>query len=486
MDFDLVILNGTVHSAHGSEAADIGVRGGKIAEVVPAGLLRGRGAGRVIEAGGLDVIPGCIDPHVHLDLRISDTITTCDDFESGSRAAACGGITTIIDFATPEPGQMLVEAHEAWQRKAEGRSIVDYAWHMCITDDKHLAQIPHMFRLGIPTFKEFMIYEERSLRSDDGRILETLKLMQRHGGMLLLHAESPEVLAHLIAEHNDHELMTLHGAKLHAMTRPDYVEAEAVQRAILWSEVTGGALYLVHMSTARSADLIQAARAKGVNVRGETCPQYLVLDDGVFDREDGHLFASCPQVKKRSDSARLWSALPQVGTNNETLSTVGTDTCSFTRAQKDTWDRNFKRIPMGLPGLDTMLPLMYTHGVQAGRLTMNQMVALCSTNAASLMGLGERKGTIAVGYDADVVVLDPAYRRVVEPRSLQSRCDWSPYEGMELAGFAKTTIVRGRVVVDEYEVVTSAAGHGVYLERKAGGGYDARGDGERVRTRKEC
>jgi dihydropyrimidinase len=383
-------------------------------------------------------------------------------------------VTTLIDFAIPGRGETLADADRAWHSKAAGRSIVDYAWHLAVTDRSHIGEIPGMVRRGLPTFKAFMIYESEGWSADDAMMFGALEACREHGGMLLLHAESPRVLDLLIARRHRPEEMRRLGARLHALTRPNFIEAEAIERAIHWSGVTGGPLYIVHMSTAEGADLVKAARSRGVPVQAETCVQYLVLDESVFDRPDGHLFACCPQVKRRRDIDRLWRAVA----SGDEVRVVSTDTCSFTRAQKAMWWNNegnygdWTKIPMGLPGLDTMAPLMYTLGVLGGRISMNRFVELCATNPARIMGLGDRKGDIAPGFDADLAIIDPSRRvRIVpagrsEPATVHSRCDWSPYEGMELAGFAHTTLVRGVPVVREHSVV-GRAGHGRFVERRA-------------------
>jgi dihydropyrimidinase len=473
MDFDTLVLGGTVHTARRSFAADIAIRDGKFAAVAQPGSL-GRTARDVIDAAGMDVIPGCIDVHVHLALPFCGTVS-CDDFESGSRAAAAGCITTVIDFAIPGRGETLEQADATWRAKAEGKSIVDYSWHMAVTDRSHLAQMEGMIKRGLPTFKEFMIYESEGWNADDAMMFAALETCRDHKGMLLLHAESPRVLDLLISRHHTPEQMRRFGARLHPMTRPNFVEAEAIERAIHWCAVTGGPLYIVHMSTGEGADLVRAAKARGVPVLAETCVQYLCLDDSVFDRPDGHLFACCPQVKKQADIDRLWRALER----GREVSVVSTDTCSFTRDQKEMWwDKSggtggygdWTRIPMGLPGLDTMVPLMYTLGVRTGRISMNRLVELCSTAPAGIMGLGDRKGDIAPGLDADLAIIDPARQMKVIPRgratesTLQSRCDWSPYEGKDLFGFARTTLVRGERVVQEHRVV-GAPGSGRFVER---------------------
>ncbi len=461
--FDLVIRNGSITTATTTTVGDIGIASGLIRELAAPDTLSGQ---ETIDASGMHVLPGAIDVHVHLELPFCGTVS-CDDFESGSRAAACGGITTLIDFAIPASGGTLRDAHETWLQKARNRSLVDFSWHMAITRDEHLEEIGTMIRQGLPTFKEFMIYESEGWNSDDGRMFRTLEMMADLNGMLLVHAESSKVLDELIRRHHHPELMREHGARLHPITRPNFIEAEAIERAIHWCSVTGGRLYIVHMSTAEGADLVAAARKRGVPVLAETCAQYLCLDDSVFANPDGHLFACCPQVKSRTDIERLWQGLCRE------VSVVSTDTCSFTRSQKGMWFvedaqggyGDWTKIPMGLPGLDTLLPLLYTLGVESGRLTLNQLVSLLSSTPAGVMGLGHIKGDIRPGLHADLALIDPEYRVTISPEKLQSRCDWSPYTGMNLAGFAHTTLVRGVPVVRDHRPV-GALSHGRFTERR--------------------
>src|SRR5437763_8144696 len=363
MAYDTVIANGTVVSAEGQEQAEVAIRGEKIAAVAK-GLARDAGGAAVVDATGKYVLPGGLDVHVHLELPFCGTVSS-DDWNTGTRAAARGGVTTVIDFAIPYGQQSLQDAFDAWSERAK-KACVDYCFHMAITNwDRHGPEMADMVRKGCPTFKEFMIYAAEGWQSDDRAIFNALENCKKLGGMLLIHAESARVLDELIARHHTPELMKQYGARLHPMTRPNFIEAEAIQRAVMWAEVTGGRLYIVHMSTGKGADIIKAAQGRGIDVYAETCAQYLVLDDSVFEGPDGHLFACCPQVKKKEDQARLWRGL-----HDGEVSVVSTDTCTFTRQQKAMWEGDWTKIPMGLPGLETLLPIVYTHGVLKERMTL--------------------------------------------------------------------------------------------------------------------
>jgi dihydropyrimidinase len=460
MSFTRVVKGGTVVTPERAVRADIGIIGERIVAIEPE---LDAGGAEVTDASGHFVIPGVLDVHVHLELPFCGTVSA-DDYRSGTRAGARGGVTTLIDFAIPYAGESLSEAADNWLKRAESKSLIDYTFHICITRwDEHKDQIAGMVERGFTTFKEFMIYESEGWQSDDRAMFGTLEKMRELGTMLLVHAESARVLDELIARHHTPELMRQYGARLHALTRPNFIEAEAIQRAVFWSEVTGGQLYIVHMSTAEGTDIIRAAQARGVPVLAETCAQYLVLDDSVFGRPDGHLFACCPQVKKPADSERLWRGL-----KDGEVSVISTDTCTFTREQKAMWQGDWTKIPMGMPGLETLLPLTYTHGVLGGHLTIEELCRKLSTNPARIMGLYPRKGAIQIGADADLAIIHPTATRVVDPQTMETNADWSPFEGWALAGFARTTISRGDVIVDDYGVV-GREGRGQWLPRRTAG-----------------
>ncbi|HEY6218815.1 MAG TPA: amidohydrolase family protein [Gemmatimonadaceae bacterium] len=377
MRYDSVIKGGNVVTPAGTFIGDVAVRGEQI--VALGSELDGDGS-RVIDARGHHVIPGVLDVHVHLELPFCGTVSA-DDYRSGTRAGARGGVTTVIDFAIPPANGSLSEAADLWMKKAEGKSLIDYTFHICITRwNDHKDQIKGMVERGFTTFKEFMIYESEGWQSDDRALFGTLEKMKEYGTMLLVHAESSRV-----------------------------------------------------------------------------------LDDSVFDRPDGHLYACCPQLKKPQDSERLWRGL-----RTGEVSVISTDTCTFTREQKAMWEGDWTKIPMGMPGLETLMPLTYTHGVLTNRLTLEEMSAKLSTNPAKIMGLYPRKGAIQVGADADIAIIHPTTRQTVSPSTLETNADWSPYDGWDLAGFARTTLSRGEVIVDNYKVV-GREGRGRWLSRTSAG-----------------
>lgn len=459
MKLDTIISGGTIVTASGRVRGDLGIRGEKIV-VIGRNLAAGDGSARVIDAKGRYVIPAGVDVHVHLDLPFMGSCSA-DDYDSGTKAAARGGITTVIDFAIPYGKETMNRAVDNWFKKADGAACVDYSFHGTITDYKrHLPEMPSLIERGIPTAKEFMIYANMGWQSDDAAIFATLEEFKRLGAMLMIHAESARVLDLLMERVDNPRDKKKYGVKLHNTTRPHYVEAEAIQRAIKWCEVTGGKLFIVHMSTGCGADLIEEAQRRGVKVFAETCAQYLVLDDSVFDRKDGHLFASQPQVKTKADQKRLWRALRE-----NTVSNISTDTCTFTTKQKSIWKGDYCKIPMGLPGLETMMPIVYTHGVLKRQLSLEQFVQKCCTGPAKVMGLYPQKGSLDVGTDADIAVVHPTKRIKVDWRKMESNADWNPYQGWSLAGFAETTLCRGQAVVENYKF-TGRNGYGQFVPRK--------------------
>ncbi|MFH1733963.1 MAG: dihydropyrimidinase, partial [bacterium] len=404
MNFDTIIKGGTVVTASDTFQADIGILGETIACI---GInLKSDAPCQEIDASGKIVIPGGIDVHVHLQLPFCGTVSS-DDFLTGTKAAARGGVTTVIDFAIQDAEKGLMAGIEARMQEADPKVCVDYALHSIITNwnEAIKREMTEVIKFGIPTFKMFMIYEKEGWQSDDAALFSALEATAKNGARICVHAESEKVMSHLIAKYLPEK--EKHGAYAHVLSRPNYIEAEAVQRVIKWAEVTGGRLYIVHLSTGEAAHLVWEAQQMGIDVQAETCPQYLLLDDEVFkDPDRGHLFATCPQIKKQEDSERLWEAL----TAGE-LTIVATDTCTFDTKQKAMWDGDFTKIPFGMPGVETLLPSVYTAGVLEERFSLNHFVSLISANPAKLMGLYPQKGALAVGSDADVVIIDPQKKK---------------------------------------------------------------------------
>ena len=455
-DMDLIIHGGKIITADKSLSGDIGIRNGRIA-AISKGLKSG--SAEIFDASGMLVFPGIIDAHVHYQLPVAGTVTS-EDFASGARAAACGGVTTVIDFAIQEKGGKLRDAIDKRRAEADGKAAIDYSLHAVPTDwnEKTRGEIRDIIEYGISSFKIYMVYP--GLMSNDAALFEALEETSESGGMVTVHAESASVLEMLVNRYHNVADMKRYGAYCHALSRPNYVEYEAISRAITWAKETGGRLYIVHLSTAEGVDLIRKAKKAGVKVYAETCPHYLLLNDSVFKKADGHLYATCPQVKKRRDSLALWRGLA-----DGTISVAATDSCTFTREQKDRWDGDFTKIPYGLPGAETLLPLMYTYGVGAGRLSVRKMAQVLSTNPAKLLGLYPQKGTIAIGSDADLVIFDPCKKMTISHKNLQTNCDWSPYEGFRVKGYPIATFSRGRLAARDGAPVDSK---GQFIRRKAG------------------
>ncbi|MGC9356266.1 MAG: dihydropyrimidinase [Anaerolineae bacterium] len=458
-DFDLVIRSGTLVISGEVVRADIGVRGHTIAAL--GSELQGH---RYLDADGLLVLPGAVDPHVHLQMPAGAT-TSSDDWETGTIAALCGGTTTLVDFVEPESDQPLREALAERRAEAENRAAADYALHMTLprADAETLAEIPAVVAAGIPTFKAYTTYEGFGLTDDE--ILAVMEAVRAAGGMLLVHAENDA-----IARHETNRL--LHEGKTapryHPCSRPPAAEGEAISRVLALAEITRVPLYLVHISTERGVAAATAARARGQEVYGETCPQYLLLTEDEYERPgfEGAKFVCAPPLRSATDNEALWKAL-----GRGDLRTVGTDHCPFRYQDQKTLGRDsFDQIPGGLPGVEARLALLYTFGVTTGRLSLPQWVDLCCTAPARVMGLHPQKGTLAPGADADIVLFDPEKRVTLSQKILHEQVDYTPYEGLEIQGYPVTTLLRGRVVMREGQFV-GTPGEGRFLKRARQGGH---------------
>ena len=461
---DLIVKGGTVVTTSDRFKADVVVKNGKITAL--ADKAEPVNGAEVIDAKGMYVMPGGIDPHVHLQLPFCGTVSK-DDFEGGTQAAACGGLTTVIDFAIQTKGKSMMSAVKARRAEADDRVCIDYALHVGITDwksKKTQQEIAKVIDYGIPSFKMFMIYASQGWMADDADLYGALEATGKLGGMIGVHAENVHLTDSLTEAYLAQGLWKEHGAYAHFLTRPNFTEAEAVQRAITMAEYSGGQLYIVHMSTKEAMEAVMDGHERGVNVYAETCPQYLLLTADKFkDKKTGHHYATCPPIRTREDNAALWDGLA-LGA----VEVMGTDTCTFDTKQKKMWKGKFNQIPFGMPGVETFLPLMYTHGVRKKRITLEELVALTSTNAARLFGLYPKKGTLAVGSDADILVFDPKAKFTITPKALRTNCDWSPFDGMKLTGYPHVTLSRGKVVARQGKFV-GEVGHGEFVERKPGG-----------------
>jgi dihydropyrimidinase len=350
-------------------------------------------------------------------------------------------------------------AIEARRAEADPKVCIDYGLHAGITqwNDDRVAEFPAIFEAGCPTFKMFMIYRSQGWQATDADIFRAVREAAKHGGMVGLHAENDDLINLFHAEAVAAGRM---GCHVHAETRPTITETEAIARAIRIARAAGGRLYIFHLSTGEAADLVAESRARGWDVHAETGPHYLLLDDELFRRPDGHHFATCPPIRKPADQETLWKRLA-----DGTLEALATDTCTFDSRQKAMWDGDFRKIPFGMPGIETLVPLTYSRGVRAGRFGLGKMVELLCENPARLFGMWPRKGSLSVGSDADVCVFDPDLAVTISARDLQTNCDYSPFEGMEVKGWPVTTLVRGRAVVRDRKFV-GTPGYGKFLKRR--------------------
>ena len=438
MDFDLVIHGGTLVTAEQVIEADIGVRQGKIAALGTG--LTGRES---FSAHGMLVIPGGVDPHVHLEMPTPTTITS-DNWESGTRAAAYGGTTTVIDFVEPERGQSLLEALEQRCAQAHGRAAVDYSLHMTLTNAESatLAQIPAVMAAGVTSFKLYTTYPGFAL--SDEELLAIFEAVAMAGGVVMVHAESNAILQHRLSRTSADGRLA---PQYYPLSRPAIAEVEAIQRVILLARVTGVALYIVHISTARGSAAVERARQHGQVVYGETCPQYLLLDESCYqdaDPRNSLKYICAPPLRQVRDQQALWRRL-----QSGEVQTVGTDHCAFNlRGQKDSGLNSYVDCPGGVPGIEARLALLYSYGVQAGWLTLEQWVKCYSAAPAQIFGLYPRKGSLAVGADADLVVFDPTRQVKLTQSILHERVDYTPYEGFSIQGWPIAVFLSGNLIAN--------------------------------------
>jgi dihydropyrimidinase len=401
-----------------------------------------------------------IDAHTHMDMPFGGT-TSADDFRTGTFAAAHGGTTTIIDFAIQTKGQSIEEALEVWHKKADGKASIDYGFHMIVTDLSE-KRIPEMKKLidheGVTSFKMFMAYPG-VLLVDDATIFRGMRLAGANGGLICMHAENgvviDEIVRHAIAEGKTEP-------KYHALTRPTKAEAEGVNRAIALAEMAEAPVYIVHLSCYDALKKVKEARDQGVPAFAETCPQYLFLDYSYYEKPgfEGAKYVMTPALREKWNQDELWTGLRM-----NDLQVISTDHCPFCfKDQKQLGKDDFSKIPNGGPGVENRMSLVYNGGVRAGRIGLNRFVELTSTSAAKIFGLFPRKGTIAVGSDADIVIFDPNKKMTLSAATHHMNVDYNCYEGMEVTGATETVLSRGKLVIENYDYV-GKAGQGQFLKR---------------------
>ena len=447
----MLIRGGTVVTAESERKADVLVRAGKVVEV-RQGI---EGTEDVIDATGMLVLPGVVDPHTHL-LLDTGSARTADDFESGSASAAAGGVTTYLDFAPQLPGQKFDQALRTRLELIDGHSHVDYGIHLNITNlgDGWERELDALVAAGVTSAKVYTTYRDTIFYADDWT---WYRLMERSGeaGLLVqVHAENDAIVVgktqELLREGKS-------GLAYHGVARPVVAEVEAVSRGLVFSEQTRSPIYFVHLSSPRSVDLITGARDQGVQAIAETCPHYLVLDESVYAGPDAARYVMTPPLRDRRSQSQLWSRLTQ-----QLIHSVGSDHCGFSLAQREGVD-DFSRISPGIPGVETSLLLLYTFGVVERHMPVRQLVHLLSANPAKIFGLWPRKGDIRPGADADLVLFDPRPTRTLSASELHSRAGFSPYEGLKVTGKVRTTICRGQVVYRDGAVVADP-GFGHFLK----------------------
>ena len=452
-----LIRGGTVVTATDLYRGDVLIEDDRISAIGTA--FEGGAADRVLDATDKYVLPGGIDVHTHLDMPFGGT-TSADDFESGTIAAAHGGTTSIVDFAIQYRGQTLRQALDAWWAKADGKATIDYGFHMIVTDlnDAVEREMDALVAEGVTSFKLFMAYPGVFML-DDASIFRALLRTRENGGTICMHAENGGVIDVLVqralAEGKTEP-------KYHALTRPARAEAEATHRAIALAEIAGVPIYIVHLSAPEALEMVTAARDRGLPAYAETCPQYLFLSYDNYEEPDfaGAKYVMSPPLRPKEGQDRLWRGLA-----GNDLQAISTDHCPFCmREQKELGRGDFSKIPNGAPGIETRMSLVFDGGVRTGKISLNRFVELTSTSPARIFGLFPRKGTVAPGSDADLVVFDPNRKQKLSAKTLHMKVDYNPYEGREVTGVSETVLSRGKVVVENGKFV-GKAGSGSFLKR---------------------
>lgn len=452
--YDLVIKNGKVITSGDCFVADIGIKDGKVIEIAES-----IEHSNVYDASGKYLLPGGIDVHTHLDMPFGGTFSS-DDFETGTKAAAIGGTTTIIDYAVQPKDKGLFETIDVWNSRAEGKAVIDYGFHLAVTklDDDVRQELPKVLKSGFSSFKVFMVYD--GMRLSDRELLEILSIARDNDGLVCVHAENYDSINHKIAE------LLAEGKTepyYHAVSRPQKCEAEATNRAVKLAEMVNAPIYIVHVSNEEAANVIKESRKNGFKSYGETCPQYLLLSIDNYKEEgfNGAKYVMSPPLRDKYNQKELWKLVKEGN-----LQTIATDHCPFFMEQKKLGIDNFTKIPNGAPGVESRMSLMHHYGVNEGNISVHKFVEITSTNPAKIFGMYPQKGTISVNSDADIVVFDPNKEVEISVDMLHERVDYTPYEGFKVKGYPVATFSRGELVAENGEFVGNA-GRGKLIKRGA-------------------
>ncbi len=450
----VLIKNGRVVTAESDYLADIYTEGESI---VAIGKDLPYKADKTINAKGKLIFPGGIDPHVHLDMPFMGT-SSSDDYTTGTRAALFGGTTMVIDFILQTQGDTLKNALKAWQGRSKGKAVGDYSYHMAVTDfnPKVAKEVVHMIeKEGITSFKTFMAYKG-ALMIDDGQMVQLMKVVKENGGLVTVHATNGDVIDTLIAKN-----LKAGNTKpiYHYLSQPEVTEAEASARFTDMLDYTGCPGYIVHMTCEGALNAVRKSTIRNQKVFVETCTQYLTLDASLYKRKDGAKWVMSPPLREKKDQTSLWS-----GINQGLIQVVGTDHCPFTWKQKQMGKNDFSKIPNGHPAIEHRMELLFSEGVGKGRISLSKYVELTSTNAAKIFGMYPKKGTIAIGADADLVIFNPKKKHTLSVKTHHMNADYSSYEGFKLTGKTETVLLRGQIAIEKNKCLLEP-GYGQFVKR---------------------
>jgi len=451
----ILIKNGRVVTASESYFADVFIEGEKISAI---GNALNMNADHIIDATDKLVFPGGIDPHVHLDMPFMGTYSS-DDYETGTRAALHGGTTMVIDFILQTQGDTLANALKTWQEKSKGKALGDYSYHMAVTDfnDAVAKEVVHFIEEeGITSFKTFMAYKG-ALMIDDGQMVQLMKVVEKHGGLVTVHATNGDMIDSLIAKNKkEGNLSPLY----HYLSQPEVTEAEASARFADMLAYTDCPGYIVHMTCEGALNAVRKATQRNQKVFVETCTQYLILDASLYEKDfDGAKWVMSPPLREKKDQEALWS-----GINQGLVQVVGTDHCPFLWEQKKMGKDDFSKIPNGHPAIEHRMELLYSEGVHKKKISLTKYVEISATNAAKIFGMYPQKGTIAIGSDADVVIFDPNKEHTISVNTHHMNCDYSAYEGQKVIGKTETVILRGQIAIQNEECKLEP-GYGKFVRR---------------------